>query len=129
MLRLVVEGPVPGLTPELVKGLSDGVVCALHAQPDGEGLGEIAERISVRLGVPAEDVRAALVDERFAVLGVKPRLVGLRASYVQWAPDDHLCVAVEVLLRRRATWRVSGSAFEAHPAVVRTDASAATSPP
>lgn len=46
MLRLAVEGPAPGLTPELVKGVSDGVVCALQAQPDGEG-------------APAADVRAA----------------------------------------------------------------------
>lgn len=112
-LRLHLSGPAGRLTIETVKSIGDGVVCALQSQTGTKDLAECARRIAARQSLREEDVQAALVDSSRAALGTVPRLVGLRGTHVQWAPQDDRCVAAEVRFTAATSWSLTGAVFAA----------------
>jgi hypothetical protein len=118
-VRIAVQSPA-GVTPKLgylVKGIVDGVVCAVQAQTNRTGLADIAARISRLVPTPPDEIAALLTSQARAVLGVVPRLVHLRSAGVIWAPADDRCVAGELLAEEAAgpTWRIMGRIFEVSP--------------
>jgi hypothetical protein len=84
----------------LLKPLSDGVVCAFHRH-NGQDEDEIGRRLTARLPTERGAVRTFLNDEATAVLGTRRLLWPYRDS-VQWNPADDLCVAAELRVRPAA---------------------------
>ncbi|MCH9732346.1 MAG: hypothetical protein K0U84_22205 [Actinomycetia bacterium] len=111
----------------LVKGVIDGVICALQNHMEPTIPPEVLERIAEYL--PPQDEREGkemdrleqeieilLRDPRSAVLGGVPRLVSPYRSGVKWDPSDHLCVAGELLATQPEPsddgWAIKGEVFE-----------------
>lgn len=99
-----------------VKGIIDGVICAFHAHTDETVLSEVARRLANTLSGQPEDIAGYLRDESRAVFGTKSRLVSPYRSGVKWDPDDHLCVAGELLAAESESadegWAIKGEIFE-----------------
>jgi hypothetical protein len=99
----------------LVKGIFDGVICALQAHTDTTVLPEVVARLATILPADPVEIEEHLVDQRRAVLGVVPRLVKpYRDAGVQWYPADHLCVAGELLPAEPVgpRWAIRGELVE-----------------
>jgi hypothetical protein len=115
-LRLQIRPPMDR-TPvwgALVKGVFDGVICALQAHTDIEVLPEVTARLAAALPADAAEIEEHLVDQRRAVLGVVHRLVAPYRSGVKWDPSEHLCVAGEVIAREPVdgSWAIKGEVVE-----------------
>jgi hypothetical protein len=98
----------------LVKGIFDGVICALQAHTDSAVLSEVVKRLATVLSVEPSEVEERLLDQRRALLGVVPRLVSAYRSGVKWDPADHLCVAGELLAAHPVDqrWAIRGEIVE-----------------
>jgi hypothetical protein len=112
--------PPRGVVPRLgylVKGIVDGVVCALQAHTDRSSVGEVATRVSYSIGATPHEIETLLVRHDRAVLGVVPRLLHKRGAGVIWAPSDDLCVAGELLAAEPTgpTWSLRGRVVELVP--------------
>jgi hypothetical protein len=110
-VRLIVGMPTMTLTPERVKGLVDGVVCALQAQESLDAARAVAPRLASGLGVTEEAIATRLADRAHAVLGV---LHDLRRP-TGWNPADHRCVAGELRVKRATEWSVAGDVVTVVP--------------
>ncbi|GAA1699853.1 hypothetical protein MMUR_26410 [Mycolicibacterium murale] len=115
-LKLQIRPPT-GRTPvwgALVKGIFDGVICALQAHTDSAVLPEVTARLATILPADAAEIEEHLVDQRRAVLGVVHRLVAPYRSGVKWDPADHLCVAGEVIAGEPVdgSWAIKGEVIE-----------------
>ncbi len=99
-----------GAHPELVKALMDGTVAAFQAHGNQKAVAELAARLALATGRPADMIAQALLNDERAVLGITDMLVRLRGTGVQWNPADHLCMAGQVLCRPASggTWTLSG---------------------
>jgi hypothetical protein len=99
---------------EMVKGILDGVICAFQAHTDRTVLPEVVARIAAVLPADPKEIEDHLLDQRRAVLGVKQRLVYPYRADVKWDPDDHLCVAGELLLAEPVgeRWSARGEIVE-----------------
>lgn len=107
-LRLTVRAPVR-LTPERLKRLIDGVVCAFQ-QHDARP--EAVRRIAARLTRPPAAVTAVFADAERVVLGAAERPIGLTREDVQWNPDDTRLVAAEIRIAGESPrLRLAGSVF------------------
>jgi hypothetical protein len=66
--------------------------------------------------VPADPVEIAehLLEQRFAVLGVVPRLVSPYRQGVKWNPADHWCLADELLRSEPvdSRWAIKGELIQ-----------------
>jgi hypothetical protein len=98
----------------LVKGIFDGVICALQAHTDTAVLHEVVMRLATVLPAEPSAIQGRLLDQRRAVLGVVPRLVSPYRSGVKWDPADHLCVAGELLAAEPVDerWAIRGELVE-----------------
>jgi hypothetical protein len=81
----------------LVKGIFDGVICALQAHTDVAVLPEVTARLAKILPAHPTEIEELLLGPRRAVMGAVPRLVSPYRNGVKWDPADHLCVAGELL--------------------------------
>jgi hypothetical protein len=113
--------PPQGVVPRLgylLKGIVDGVVCALQAHTDRSSVVEVATRVSNIIGATPDEIETLLVQQDRAVLGVVPRLLHKRGAGVIWAPSDDLCVAGELLAAKPTgpTWSFRGRVVELVPA-------------
>ena len=99
---------------DLVKGIFDGVICALQAHTDATVLPVVTERLAAVLPADPVEIRNHLLDQRRAVLGVVPRLVYPYREGVKWDPADHLCVAGELLAAEPvdSRWAIRGEIVE-----------------
>jgi hypothetical protein len=115
-VRIHIRPPLghPPVWGNLVKGIFDGVICALHAHTDTKDLPEVVKRLAAELPADAAEIEALLHDQHKAVLGVVPRLVTLHGAGVAWHPADHLCVAGELLPAEPAgqSSAIKGEVFE-----------------
>lgn len=113
-LRLTVPADSRPLGAELVKGLFDGVTCALQAHA-GPELDELSAMLARRIPAPQDELRRLLVDDDQAVLGTSASLLHQRGGGVQWSPDDHLLVAGQLVFETNGAppWRLSGRVFQA----------------
>lgn len=114
-MTLDVEGPVPGLSPGLLKTILDGTICALQSQDDRVVAQDLGPLIASALGVAPDAVVDALLDRSGSALGVRSRLVHRHGKGVKWSPDDDRCVAARILFAPSKQWRISGSASVATP--------------
>lgn len=102
----------------LLKGIFDGVICALQNHTDTSMLSEVAERLTTVLPADPAEIEEHLLNPRRAVLGSVPRLVAPYGSGVKWDPSDHLCMAGELLAAEPALprlgdrWAIRGEVFE-----------------
>jgi hypothetical protein len=98
----------------LVKGIFDGVICALQAHTDTAVLPEVVARLATVLPADPVKIEEHLLDQRRAVLGVVHRLVYPYGAGVKWDPADHLCVAGELLLAEPVgpRWAIRGGLVE-----------------
>ena len=98
----------------LVKGIFDGVICAFQAHTDMAVLPEVVARLAAALPADPVEIREHLLDQRRAVLDVVPRLVYPYRNGVKWDPEDHLCVAGELLPAEPvdSRWTISGEIVE-----------------
>lgn len=80
----------------IIKGFLDGVISGFQAHSDFSLARQASHRLASPLGVSAAEVYESLVRTDRALLGFTDRLVDLRATGVQWKPDDHECVAAEL---------------------------------
>ena len=107
---------VTGVT-ELVKPLLDGVICAYHCRTGQSGEEVVGRLAAAGLGEFAQ-VRAALSDPAWAILGARRLVKPFGPIGVQWNPADEYCVG-EVILDPEPTtaggWRVSGQLRTALP--------------
>jgi len=90
------RGASSPLTPERLKQLVDGAVCAFQRHPATD---TAIARIAAQLGVEPSTVGEALASEDRAVLGDAERAIRLTTSGVQWNPDDTRLVAAEIVVR------------------------------
>jgi hypothetical protein len=109
--------PPRGLQPVwggLVKGIFDGVICALQAHTDPTVLPEVVARLATVLPADPAEIEGRLLDQRRAVLGVVQRLVYPYRNGVKWDPADHLCVAGELLVAEPVgeRWSIKGELVE-----------------
>jgi hypothetical protein len=109
--------PPRGLQPVwggLVKGIFDGVICALQAHTDTAVLPQVVARLAKYLLAQLEEIEEHLLDQRRAVLGAVHRLVSPFGAGVKWDPSDHLCVAGELLAAEPVDdrWAIKGEVFE-----------------
>lgn len=109
----------PGVRPELLKALIDGVVSAFQAHLDKTTVLDMASRIANEINVDPYDVTTRLLASDRAVLGSRHSLVHSRGKGVQWNPSDHLCVAGQVLRHPGDRWRLSGEIYLLAPAPVQ----------
>ena len=58
-----------------MKGIFDGVICALQAHTDTAVLPDVAERLAATLPADPEEIAKHLLDQRRAVLDIVPQLV------------------------------------------------------
>jgi hypothetical protein len=102
ILRVLITAPpaAPLVATNLLKPLSDGVVCAFHGH-NGQDEVEICRRLAARLQTEPGAVHTFLNDEATAVLGTR-RLLWPYRNGVQWNPADDLCVAAELRVRPAA---------------------------
>jgi hypothetical protein len=98
----------------LVKGIFDGVICALQAHTDTEVLPEVVARLAIDLPAHPTEIERHLLDQRRAVLGAVPRLVSPYRSGVKWDPCDHLCVGGELVTAEPIddSWAIKGELVE-----------------
>jgi hypothetical protein len=102
----------------LVKGIFDGVICALQAHTDTSVLPEVVARLATVLPADSVEIEKHLLDQRRAVLGAVHRLVAPYGKGVKWDPCDHLCVAGELLAAEPVPsdignrWAIKGEVFE-----------------
>jgi hypothetical protein len=98
----------------LVKGIFDGVICALQAHIDPTVLPDVAARLATVLPADPDEIEHYLLDQRRAVLGAVHRLVAPYREGVKWDPSDHLCVAGELLPAQPVDdrWAIKGEIFE-----------------
>lgn len=98
----------------LVKGVFDGVICALQAHTDTAVVPEVAARLATLLPADAADIEERLLDQRRAVLGAVHRLVAPYRDGVKWDPCDHLCVAGELVAAESVDdrWSIGGTVVE-----------------
>lgn len=93
MLRLTTRGLHRGLC---LKALVDGATAALQHAPT-TGSEEAVRRLAVNLGVDRREIEL-LVAGRTSPLGRATRLFTLVGAHqLRVTPDDHLCVAAEVI--------------------------------
>jgi hypothetical protein len=114
-VRLQLQGPGRVVaSAELVKSVIDGVVCAFQCHQDQASLSAVAEMLARALSASAQEIAAALSNDRRAVLGNVDRLVYPYRGDVKWDPSDHRCVAGEVRTSTSTTrlWTLSGSVDE-----------------
>lgn len=109
--------PPRGLQPVwggLVKGIFDGVICALQAHTDMAVVREVVARLATVLPADAVEIEGRLLDQRRAVLGAVHRLVSPYREGVKWDPSDHLCVAGELLAAEPVDdrWAIKGEVLE-----------------
>lgn len=102
----------------LVKGVLDGVVCALQAHTDIHTVGGLSERLARVINASPEAIADRLTDTREAVLGTVPQLLHARGNGVQWRPEDHLLVAGALELEAASgnEWLISGVVNEVEQA-------------
>lgn len=81
----------------LLKEVFDGAICAFQAHTDTAGQQEVAARLAKYLPADREEIAQLLTDQRWAVVGVVPRLASVYRNGVKWDPADHRCVAGELL--------------------------------
>lgn len=100
----------------LVKKTVDAVVAAFQFQPIAAG-SPPEDILATQLGEPAEVIAGVLKSSERAVLGGKPGLVVKRGASLQWHPDDHLIVALELVLREPVGphWRLRGEVLDVNP--------------
>ncbi|MGV0718304.1 SIMPL domain-containing protein [Mycolicibacterium sp. XJ662] len=102
----------------LMKGIIDGVVCAVQAHTDTTVLPDVTARLATVLPADSIEIEYHLLDQRRAVLGVVHRLVSPYRDGVKWDPCDHLCVAGELLAAEPSppgvgsNWAIRGEIFE-----------------
>ncbi len=106
----------------LVKGIFDGVICALQNYTDPVIPQEVLERLAKYLPPRGagddmeQEIESLLRDPQAAVLGGVPRLVSPYRSGVKWDPSDHFCVAGELLAVEPESgdghWWIKGEVFE-----------------
>ena len=98
----------------LVKGIFDGVICALQAHTDTAVLPEVVARLATVLPADPVEIEEHLLDQRRAVLGVVHRLVYPYGAGVKWDPADHLCVAGELIPAEPVgpRWAIRGELVE-----------------
>ncbi|WP_205876832.1 hypothetical protein [Mycobacterium camsae] len=109
--------PPHGLQPVwggLVKGIFDGVICALQAHTDTAVLPDVVARLAKDIPAQPAEIEHHLLDERRAVLGAAHRLVSPYGAGVKWDPKDHLCVAGELLAAEPVDrrWAIKGDLVE-----------------
>jgi hypothetical protein len=119
-VRVAIQPP-QGVVPRLgylLKGIVDGVVCALQAHTDRASVGEVATRVSNIVEATPDEIETLMVRQDRAVLGVVPRLLHKRGAGVIWTPSDDLCLAGELLAAHPAgpTWSLRGRVLELMPA-------------
>jgi hypothetical protein len=68
-----------------------------QAHTDTTVLSDVADRPAAVLPADADEIEELLSDQRWALLGVVPRLVKPFGNGVQWNPADHRCAAGELL--------------------------------
>lgn len=105
----------PGLAPELLKSLIDGVVCAFQSHRNRSTIGDITARIASQTGKDANDIAAKLLNHDRAVLGSEDQLVRPWRESVQWCPADHRCVVGQVLRHTSDRWRLNGRIYMLKP--------------
>ncbi|RDH76900.1 hypothetical protein DVS77_18885 [Mycolicibacterium moriokaense] len=98
----------------LLKGLFDGVICALQAHSDLTVISEVAARLAATLPAHPAEIEERLLDQHRAALGVVQRLVYPYRKGVKWDPADHLCVAGELLVADAVDgrWAIKGEVVE-----------------
>lgn len=100
----------------MVKGVVDGVICALQTHTERPVSGTVLERLSLSLKVEPEEIEKYLCDPSRAVLGEVRRLVYPYRSGVKWDPSDHWCVAGQLLdvepKPGETSWAIKGTVFE-----------------
>jgi hypothetical protein len=98
----------------LVKGVFDGVICALQAHIDTSVLPEVTARLATVLPADSAEIEGHLLDQRRAVLGAVRRLVSPYQAGVKWDPCDHLCVAGDLLAAEPVDdrWAIKAEVFE-----------------
>ena len=103
----------------LVKGIFDGVICALQAHTGLPLPPEALERLASDLGKQSEAIEKLLIEPRWDVLGKVEKLVSPYRRGVKWNPSDHLCVAGELLAAESvvgdSSWTIRGHVSEVHP--------------
>ncbi len=115
-VRLVLRPGVGGPTNSLGglgKPVLDGAISALHGHDDLGRLDVVSERLSANSPETAQNLRAALSDNQWAVLGFRRLVRPFGARGVQWNPADDLCVAAEIMMgaadpRCPGRWSLSG---------------------
>lgn len=98
----------------LVKGIFDGVICALQAHTDTAVLPEVVARLATILLAEPAEIEEHLLDQRRAVLGSVHQLVYPYRAGVKWDPADHLCVAGELVAAEPdgPRWAIKGELVE-----------------
>lgn len=98
----------------LVKGVFDGVICALQAHIDTAVLPDVTARLATQLPADPAEIEYRLLDQRRAVLGAVHRLVSPYRAGVKWDPCDHLCVAGDLLAAEPVDdrWAIKAEVFE-----------------
>lgn len=79
----------------ILKSLVDGVVSALHVDPNPSTAA--VERLSMRTGWGQDDIHHRLANPAGAVLGSRAVLSAYR-KFVKWDPADHLCDAFQLTI-------------------------------
>jgi hypothetical protein len=108
------RGRPPRVNSDLVKGVFDGVICAFQAHTDTTVMSDVVARLATVLPANPKEIEEYLLDQRRAVLGIKQRLVYPYRTDVKWDPDDHLCVAGELLAAEPVgpRWAIRGELVE-----------------
>jgi hypothetical protein len=98
----------------LVKGIFDGVICALQAHTDTAVLPEVVARLATVLPADSVEIEGRLLDQRRAVLSAVYRLISPYREGAKWDPCDHLCVAGELLAAEPVDdrWAIKGDILE-----------------
>jgi len=115
-LRLQVSHGTTMHITQRMKPLLDGIISAFHVH-DGTDLSEVAGRIADQVGITPDVVGNLLMEERLNVLGFK-RVVVKRASGVQWSPDDHLVLYIDMEVGHivgNGAWTMEGAIFGMSP--------------
>jgi hypothetical protein len=100
------HGRPPRVNSDLVKGVFDGVICAFQAHTDTTVLPDVVARLATVLPANPKEIEA--------VLGIKQRLVYPYRADVKWDPDDHMCVAGELIPAEPVgpRWAIKGELIE-----------------
>lgn len=98
----------------MVKGIFDGVICALQAHTDTTVLPDVVPRIAAAASADPAEIEERLLDQSRAVLGVVPQLVDSYRGGFKWDPADHWCVAGELLPAEPVgqSWAIRGEVVE-----------------